>query len=168
MTRRSITYYFSAQWKAPDSSWNSRSHKPRHLPRDMCGSSNLANVPVSTCLQNVVLAVWRGWKPRFVVPWQKTLTLTLNTRRFVMFQFMEMFPEKRGKWHFRALTSKNFLEGGMPPGLSAARAFGAPWTFSTVRTPRKMHATPLEVCSLNSYISRKIYRYSTKKLKVKD
>ena len=31
----------------------------------------------------------------------------------------------------------------MPPVLSAVRAFGAPWTFSRVRTPRKMHATSL-------------------------
>ena len=32
----------------------------------------------------------------------------------------------------------------MPLDPSAARAHGAPWMFSTVRTPRKMHATPHE------------------------
>ena len=31
----------SAQWKAPDSGRNSGSHKPRLLPRGICGSSNL-------------------------------------------------------------------------------------------------------------------------------
>ena len=60
----------------------------------------------------------------------------LNTRRFVMFRFMKLFPGKRGKCHFRALKR--------PPDPSVARAFGAPWTFSTVRTSRKMHATPLQ------------------------
>ena len=33
--------------------------------------------------------------------------------------------------------------GGILPDPLAPRAFGGPWTFSTVRTPRKMHATPL-------------------------
>ena len=32
----------------------------------------------------------------------------------------------------------------MPPDPSVAHPLGAPWTFSTVRTPLKMYATPLE------------------------
>ena len=72
---------------------------------------------------------------------------------------MKLFPGKRGKLHFRALKSKTFLVGvgrwgrGMSPDPSSARAFGAPRTFPTVRTPRKMHATPLTAL-LNFYLFR--------------
>ena len=38
---------------------------------------------------------------------------------------------------------------GMPPVPSAARAFGAPSTFSTVRILRKMHTTPLPTNRVN-------------------
>ena len=39
----------------------------------------------------------------------------------------------------------------MPPDPSSARVFGAPWTFTTVRTPRKMHATPLNLYRLDRF-----------------
>ena len=35
---------------------------------------------------------------------------------------------------------------GHAPDPSETRTFGAPWTFSTVRTTRKMHATPI-ICN---------------------
>lgn len=69
---------------------------------------------------------------------------------------MKLSPVKRGKWHFRGSKNKN-SQGGTAclQNPLAARTFRL--TFSPVRTPQKMHATPLYLRYMYNFVVSFIY-----------